>query len=216
MSISRADKGGFANWWFTVDKVALTTMGLLLSIGLMLAFAASPAITGGPVTAGDFHYAVRQLAFAAVALSIMAGASLLTLRQVKIVAALIFAGALIGSFLVLFLGSDVLGARRELNFGFMSLQPSEFLKPGFAILAAAVLSDRAPMAHSAGHCHPAAAAGRGAERSASVTVGRDVVLRRLAPLLGGLDGGGKCCAGRGGLCDFPSRPPPRCAISQFH
>ena len=59
MSISRADKGSFANWWFTVDKVALTTMGLLLSIGLMLAFAASPAITGGPVTAGDFHYAVR-------------------------------------------------------------------------------------------------------------------------------------------------------------
>ena len=117
MSFSRADKGGFANWWFTVDKVALTTMGLLLSIGLMLAFAASPAITGGPVTAGDFHYAVRQLAFAAVALSIMAGASLLTLRRVKIVAALIFAGALIGSFLVLFLGSDVLGARRELNFG---------------------------------------------------------------------------------------------------
>jgi len=145
MSISRADKGGFADWWFTVDKVALTGMGLLLGIGLMLAFAASPAITGGPVTAGDFHYAVRQLAFAVVALSIMAAASLLTLRQVKIVAALVFAGALIGSFLVLFLGSDVLGARRELNFGFMSLQPSEFLKPGFAILAGAVLADRAPM-----------------------------------------------------------------------
>ena len=146
MSISRADKGGFANWWFTVDKVALTAMGLLLGIGLMLAFAASPAITGGPVTAGDFHYAVRQMAFAAVALSIMAGASLLTLRQVKILAALVFAGALIGSFLVLLFGSDVLGARRELNFGFMSVQPSEFLKPGFAILAAAVLADRAPMA----------------------------------------------------------------------
>ena len=48
MSISRGDKGGFANWWLTVDKVALTAMGLLLGIGLMLAFAASPAITGGP------------------------------------------------------------------------------------------------------------------------------------------------------------------------
>ena len=146
MSISRADKSGFADWWFTVDKAALIFMGLLLGVGLMLAFAASPAITGGPLTAGDFHYAVRQLAFAVVALSIMAGASLLTLRQVKIAAALVFAIALIGSFLVLFLGSDVLGARRELNFGFMSLQPSEFLKPGFAILAAAVLADRAPMA----------------------------------------------------------------------
>ncbi len=120
MSISRADKGGFANWWFTVDKVALTGMGLLLGIGLMLAFAASPAITGGPLTAGDFHYAARQLMYATVALSIMAGASLLSLRQVKIAAAFIFAAALIGSFLVLFFGSELLGARRELDSDFIA------------------------------------------------------------------------------------------------
>jgi cell division protein FtsW len=145
MSISRADKGGFANWWFTVDKVALLAMALLIGIGLMLAFAASPAITGGPLTAGDFRYAARQLVFAGVALGIMGGASLLSLRQIKLVAAVVFAVALAGSFLVLFVGADVLGARRELNFGFMTLQPSEFLKPGFAILAAAVLADRAPM-----------------------------------------------------------------------
>ena len=63
MSISRADKGGFANWWFTVDKVALLGMGVLIGIGLMLAFAASPAITGGPLTAGDFRYAARQIGF---------------------------------------------------------------------------------------------------------------------------------------------------------
>ncbi|MGH6828649.1 MAG: FtsW/RodA/SpoVE family cell cycle protein [Rhizomicrobium sp.] len=144
MSITRADKGGFADWWFTVDKMALTFMGLLLGIGLMLAFAASPAITGGPMSAGDFHYAVRQLAFAVIALALLAGASLLPLRQVKMVALLLFAGALFGSLLVLFLGSDVLGARRELNFGLMSLQPSEFLKPSFAIVAAAVLVDRQP------------------------------------------------------------------------
>jgi cell division protein FtsW len=53
-----------------------------------------------------------------------------------------FACALVGSFLVLFIGADLLGARRELDFGAFSLQPSEFLKPSFAILAAAVLSDR--------------------------------------------------------------------------
>ena len=145
MSISRASKGSLASWWFTVDKVALTGMVLLSGIGLMLAFAASPAITGGPFTAGDFHYAVRQLGYALVAMAIMVGASLLTLRQVKITAAIVFALALVGSFLVLFVGSDVLGARREINFGFMSLQPSEFLKPGFAVLAAAVLADRTAM-----------------------------------------------------------------------
>jgi cell division protein FtsW len=145
MSFSRADKGGFANWWFTVDKVALTGMALLIGIGLMLAFAASPAITGGPLSAGDFHYAVRQVSYAVVALGILSGASLLSLRQVKITAAFVFALALIGSFLVLFIGVDVLGARRELGFGLFSLQPSEFLKPSFAILAAAALADRAPL-----------------------------------------------------------------------
>lgn len=145
MSITRAHKGSFSDWWFTVDKLALTGMGLLLGIGLMLACAASPAITGGPFTAGDFHYAIRQLLFALVALSIMAGASLLTLPQVKLVAALLFAAAVIGSLLVLFVGNDILGARRELKLGFFSLQPSEFLKPGFAILAAAVLADPAPL-----------------------------------------------------------------------
>ena len=145
MSVSRADKGGFASWWFTVDKVALLGMAMLIGIGLMLAFAASPAITGGPLSAGDFRYAARQLSYAFVALGIMAGASLLSIRQVKITAAVVFAGALVASFLVLFLGADVLGARRELNFGIFSLQPSEFLKPSFAILAAAVLSDRAPL-----------------------------------------------------------------------
>ena len=145
MSISRADKGGFASWWFTVDKVSLLAMAALIGIGLMLAFAASPAITGGPLTAGDFRYAARQVGYAGVALAIMGATSLLSLRQIKIVAAVVFAAALAGCFLVLFVGADVLGARRELNFGFMTLQPSEFLKPGFAILAAAVLADRAPM-----------------------------------------------------------------------
>jgi cell division protein FtsW len=143
--MNRSDKSGFANWWFTVDRVALLCMLALAGIGLMLAFAASPAITGGPLTAGDFRYSLRQGAFAVLAVGILGGVSLLNLRQIRIVAAVTFACALIGSFLVLFIGADVLGARRELDLGAFALQPSEFLKPSFAILAAAVLADRQPL-----------------------------------------------------------------------
>ncbi|HEY2009785.1 MAG TPA: putative peptidoglycan glycosyltransferase FtsW [Rhizomicrobium sp.] len=143
--MNRSDKSGFANWWFTVDRVALFCMLALTGIGLMLAFAASPAITGGPLTAGDFRYTLRQVVFAAIAVGILCGVSLLPPRQIRILAAVIFACALIGSFLVLFVGADVLGARRELDLGPFALQPSEFLKPSFAILAAAVLADRQPL-----------------------------------------------------------------------
>ena len=143
--MNRANKSSFADWWFTVDRVALLCMVILTGIGLMLAFAASPAITGKPLAAGDFHYAARQLAFSTVAIGILCAVSLLNLRQIRILAAVTFAGALVGSFLVLFIGADVLGARRELNLGAFALQPSEFLKPSFAILAAAVLADRQPL-----------------------------------------------------------------------
>jgi cell division protein FtsW len=145
MSLSRTDKSGFSSWWWTVDRVALLAMLALIAIGLTLAFAASPAATGGPITAGDFRYAAKQIAFACVAAGIMGGASLLTLHQLKIVAAVTFALAMIGSLFVLFAGSEVLGAKRWIDLGWMTLQPSEFLKPGFAVLAAAILADKTPM-----------------------------------------------------------------------
>jgi len=48
---------------------------------------------------------------------------------------------------VLFFGTQTLGARRWLDLKVFTLQPSEFLKPSFAILAAAVLADsnKAPL-----------------------------------------------------------------------
>jgi len=145
MSMSRANKSGFTAWWWTVDRVTLfATLGLI-AIGLILAFAASPAATGGRVSPGDFRYAGRQVGFASVALFILGFSSLLSLRAVKLTAAVVFALALIGSALTIFTGDEVLGARRWIDFGWMTFQPSEFLKPGLAVLGAAILADKARM-----------------------------------------------------------------------
>jgi cell division protein FtsW len=145
MSLSRADKSGFTAWWWTIDRVVLFAVLALIAIGLILAFAASPAATGGHASAGDFRYAGRQVAFAAVAVVILGVSSLLSLRAVKLTAAVVFALALIGAVLAILTGSEVLGARRWIDLGWMTLQPSEFLKPGLAVLGSAILADRAPM-----------------------------------------------------------------------
>jgi cell division protein FtsW len=144
MRVSRADMSRFAEWWWSIDRLALMAMMGLIGTGLTLACAASPAATGGPLTAGDFRYAIKQVAFALLAALILGGASLLSLDQIKRAGAVVFALALAGSVLVLATGSEVLGARRWIQIGFMTLQPSEFLKPGFAIVAAWILADRAP------------------------------------------------------------------------
>jgi cell division protein FtsW len=140
--MSRASRNLFADWWWTVDRAALIVVIALIGIGLMLAFAASPAASGGPATEGNFFFALKQVVFAAVAVAILFGASLLRPAQVVRLALTVFAVALLFSLLVLFVGDQTLGARRWLNLGFFTLQPSEFLKPSFAVLAAAILADR--------------------------------------------------------------------------
>ena len=142
MMYSRADNSGITRWWWTIDRVSLLGVLALIAIGLILAFAASPAATGGAVTAGNFSYALKQLVFASSAIVIMIAASLLDPKQMRIAAASVFALALIGTALALFSGEDVNGAHRWLDFGGLKLQPSEFLKPAFAVLAAALLADK--------------------------------------------------------------------------
>jgi cell division protein FtsW len=142
MSFSRADTSKLARWWWTIDRVALMGVLGLMAIGLILAFAASPAATGHAYLAGNFSYALKQVAFATIAVGILVLVSLLDFRQTLALAAAVFALALIGACLALLSGADVNGAHRWLEFGGLKLEPSEFLKPAFAVLAAAFLADK--------------------------------------------------------------------------
>ena len=128
-----------------MDRFAFILMLALVAIGLLLAFAASPAATGGPLTEGDFRYAAKQIAFAAIAVIMLMVTSSLSLRTVKRLSAFVYFGAVAGSALALLGGSAVLGARRWIDLGILTLQPSEFLKPSFAVLAAAILADDAKL-----------------------------------------------------------------------
>ena len=125
-----------------MDRVSLIAVFALMAIGLVLAFAASPAATGAASSAGNFSYALKQLAFAATANCILLGASLLDVKQARAAAAVVFALAFIGAVTALLFGADVNGAHRWLDFAGLKLQPSEFLKPAFAVLAAAFLADK--------------------------------------------------------------------------
>ena len=222
---SRASRSSFADWWWTVDRVALPPCSALIGIGLMLAFAASPAATGGPLTEGDFHYAAKQIAFAAIAAVILGGASLLTPAQVKLAAALVFrAGA---CRLVPRAVRGQRGAGRaaldSISAGSL-LQPSEFLKPGFAVLAAAMLADRAPTrlpkpAHhfhldGARHRHSAACSPMSARPSCCWRCGRRCCSSPACPHMVGLIGGATAALARCGLfslspCASPRRAVPR-------
>ncbi len=124
------------HWWRTGDRWSLAAaLGLFLA-GMLLGLAASPplAVRNG---LDPFHYVIRQAAFGAVALVAMLVVSMMTPQTLRRLSVLAFLGAFLATALLPLLGTDFgKGAVRWYSLGFVSIQPSEFLKPTFAIFAA--------------------------------------------------------------------------------
>jgi cell division protein FtsW len=135
MAITRADRSVLAEWWFTVDRRLFVAAIALAGIGLIVSFAATPAVAvkkGLP----PLYFVERQALFAALGLVVMAAISLLDLRGVRRLALVLFGGGVALMILVLTSGEEINGARRWLRIAGFSLQPSELAKPAFVVLAA--------------------------------------------------------------------------------
>ncbi len=135
-AITRTDISTVGRWWWTVDKWMLTATVLLVAIGILLNLAAGPP-AAGRIGADTFHFVRKQMAFLPLALAVMFGISLLAPIQVRRFAVISFAISGVLLLATLILGSDVNGAKRWLSIGPLSLgQPSEFVKPFFAVVSA--------------------------------------------------------------------------------
>jgi cell division protein FtsW len=140
--LTRADSSVFGRWWLTVDRWTLLAVALLMVIGAVLIQAASPAIAVAHKL-DSFYFVKRHLVMLAPAIVFLLGASMLSPRGVRIVAFLLFLLALSFSALTPLIGMEIKGAMRWINLAGFSMQPSEFLKPSFAVLTALFLARRA-------------------------------------------------------------------------
>ncbi len=135
MRITRADNSVLGRWWLSIDRTLVGTLVALILVGLVLSLAASPSVAmrkGLPA----LYFAERQIGFVAAGLLLMLTVSLLSPPAIRRLALALYAGGLVIMLAVLFWGDDINGARRWARIAGFSLQPSEFAKPGFAILAA--------------------------------------------------------------------------------
>ena len=123
-------------WWRTIDKWTLTSAFVLFGIGLLLGLAASvPLATRNGLE--PFYYVQRQAFFGGVALAVMIAISMMSPAMVRRLGVLGFAVSVVALMLLPVFGTDFgKGAVRWFSLGFASVQPSEFLKPGFVIVVA--------------------------------------------------------------------------------
>jgi cell division protein FtsW len=141
MAVSHADTSILGRWWFTVDRWTLAALLALIGFGYVMMLAASPAVAERIGAASRNVFIVKQVVYLALAGAVMVAVSLLSVKGVRRVALLGCAAALALTAATLVVGVEIKGARRWLPVPGLSLQPSEFLKPCFAVVAAWLIAE---------------------------------------------------------------------------
>jgi cell division protein FtsW len=128
-----------ARWWLTVDRWTLGALCLLVGCGYIMVLAASPAVAER-IHASRELFIVKQLLFLAVAVGIIVVVSMVPPRTVRRLALLGCGLALLATAMTLMVGVETKGAQRWISIAGNRIQPSEFLKPCFAMTTAWLLA----------------------------------------------------------------------------
>ena len=132
---ARNDTSVIGRWWWTVDRWALGALAILGAFGALLTLAASPPVADR-LGLDSFYFVRRQFILMPVAAFILASVSLLSPKEVCRLAVVVFIGSLILLVATLTSSAEIKGARRWISIAGLSLQPSEFVKPSFIVIAA--------------------------------------------------------------------------------
>ena len=141
MALDRTNKSLFGRWWWTLDRPTFFALFALLFLGSLLVQAASPPVAER-LGLDSYYFVTRHQIFVAAAFVIMVFMSLCSAAWVRRFAFMGLAGSLLLMLLVLFVGVETKGAYRWMSIGGFSIQPSEFMKPFFAVVMAWICTQK--------------------------------------------------------------------------
>jgi cell division protein FtsW len=142
MMVSRAERSVLGDWWWTVDRSLLAALAALMVAGLVFLMAGGPPVAER-LGLSAFHFVNRQVVFLAPTVAILLCVSFLSLRHVRRLALAFYIGSMALVLLAFEFGPEIKGAHRWIMLGGVGVQPSEFVKPAFVVLAAWAFSEGA-------------------------------------------------------------------------
>lgn len=138
--IARTDTSLLGQWWWTVDRWLLSGFLLLMILGGLLSFAASPSVAEH-LKLSSFFFVKRHFVYLGLGLFVMVAVSFLSVHAGRRVSLILFLVSLLLVVATPFIGVEIKGATRWISVGGVSLQPSEFLKPAFVVISAWMFSE---------------------------------------------------------------------------
>jgi cell division protein FtsW len=142
--LGRGDRSPLGVWFWELDRVLLALMMVLIAIGLLAVAAGSPAgaqrLSSATTQLNPLYFFYRQLMWVIIGVPLMLVVSMYPREQARRFAVVGFGIFFVLLALVPFIGREVNGSQRWIGAGFAGLQPSEFLKPFFAVTMAWIIS----------------------------------------------------------------------------
>lgn len=146
LSLDRRNTTALGRWWWTVDRPAFFAMMALIFIGFFLVMAGSPPVARR-IGLPDLYFVTRHQVFLMLSVGVMVFVSMLPVHQVRRIAVLGFAISILVLIVLPFIGYENKGAIRWLRVAGVSIQPSEFMKPCFAVVLAWIFAARFTTPH---------------------------------------------------------------------
>ena len=128
-------------WWRGVDQQTMIALSILIGFSMMLVTTTSSAVAD-KIGLSEYHFSSRQLIFLLIASILVITFSSLEKKWIKRIGIIGFIISIISLILVKFYGYEVKGAVRWMRIAGFSYQPSEFMKPCFAVVTGWILSLR--------------------------------------------------------------------------
>ena len=131
----------FYNWWRSIDRKIFITTIILIFIGCLISFGATPSIA---IKYGlePYYFVKKHLIFTPVAFFFIFFTSLFSKVGIKRFFLFIFLISVFFIFYSFFIGIESKGSMRWFYFFGYSFQPSEFLKVSFIIICAWIFSSK--------------------------------------------------------------------------
>ncbi len=128
------------NYWRNIDKHILFSFSILFILGILFSFSSTSFLADERLNKSYYFFFQKHLIYAIASFVLMISISLIKTDLINRSLFPIFLIFLILLILIPFIGIEVKGAKRWLNFYIFRFQPIEFVKPFFILTIAQIIT----------------------------------------------------------------------------
>ena len=135
-------KNRFQDYWRNIDKNILICFFVLFFLGSFFSFSSTSTLAGERLDKDYYFFFTKHFIFMTFAIVLMFFVSFVEIKSLKKSIFPLFLITFAILLLVPFIGYEVKGARRWLDFYFFKIQPIELIKPFFVLAVATFLTSK--------------------------------------------------------------------------